>query len=94
MTDINDSDSLKTLGQIRSDAGKTGNLYKCSREGRPYPILPSESDDGGYVFTEDMLENAPLAKIFATGPGNYLKNRHCFFCMNCSRNVSMNSWGL
>jgi len=38
VTEINDTDSLKTLGQIRSDARKKGNLYKWSREGRPSPI--------------------------------------------------------
>ena len=68
VTEINDTDSLKTLGQIRSDARKKGILYKCSREGRPNPILPSGSDDGGYVFTEEMLEISPFAKILATGP--------------------------
>ena len=60
--EINDTDSLKTLGQIRSDARKKGELYKWSREGRPNPILPSGSDGGGYVFTEEMLEIAPLRK--------------------------------
>ena len=60
VTDINDSNSLKTVGQIRCDARKKGNLYKWSREGRPNPMLPSGSDDGGYVFTGEMLEIAPL----------------------------------
>ena len=50
MTDINDTDSLKTLGQIRSDARKKGDLYRWSREGGPNPISPSGSDGGGYVF--------------------------------------------
>ena len=81
VTKINDTDSLKTLGQIRSDARKKGELYGWSREGRLNTISPSGSDDGGYVFTEEMLEIAPFAKIFATGPGNPLKNRHCFYCM-------------
>ena len=91
VTDINDTDSLKTLGQIRSDARKKGELYRWSREGRPNPISPSGSDGGGYVFTEEMLEIAPFAKIFATGPENPLKNRHCFYCMICRRNVLMKS---
>ena len=60
VTEINDTDSLKTLGQIRSDARKKGNLFKWSRGGRPNPISPTGSDDGGYVFTEEMLEIAPL----------------------------------
>ena len=94
MAKINDTDSLKTLGQIRSDARKKCELYRWSREGRPNPISPSGSDGGGYVFTEEMLEIAPLAKIFATGPENPLKNRHCFYCMICRRNVSVKSRGL
>ena len=94
VTEINDTDSLKTLGQIRSDALKKGNLYKWSREGRPKAISPSGSDGGGYVFTAEMLEIAPFAKIFATGPENPLKNRHCFFCKIYRRNVSMKSRGL
>ena len=78
VTEINDADSLKTLGQIRFDALEKCELYRWSREGRRNPILPSVSDGGGYVFTEEMLEIAPFAKIFATGPENPLKNRHCF----------------
>ena len=94
VNEFNDTDSLKTLGQIRSDVRKKGELYKWSREGRPNPISPSGSDGGGYVFTEEMLELAPFAKIFATGPENPMKNRHCFYCMLCRRNVSMRSRGL
>ena len=94
VTEFNDTDSLKTLGQIRSDVRKKCELYKWSREGRPNPISPSGSDGGGYVFTEEMLELAPFAKVFATGPENPLKNRHCFYCMLCRRNVSMRSRGL
>ena len=41
-----------------------------------------------------MLEIAPFAKVFATGPEHPLKNRHCFYCMICRRNVSMKSRGL
>ena len=94
VTEINGSDSLKILGQIRSDARKKGELYRWPREGRPNPISPSGSDGGGYVFTEEMLDVAPFAKIFATGPENPLKNRHCFYCMICRRKVSMKSRGL
>ena len=79
VTEFNDADSLKTLGQIRSVARKKCEFYRWSREGRPNPISPSGSDGGGYVFTEEMLEVAPFAKIFATGPENPLKNRHCFY---------------
>ena len=94
VTEFNDTDSLKTLGQIRSDARKKCELYRWSTEGRPNPISPSGSDGGGYVFTEGMLEVAPFEKIFFTGPENPLKNRHCFYCMLCRRNVSMKSRGL
>ena len=94
VTEFNDTDSLKTLGQIRSDARKKCQLYRWSREGRPNPISPNGSDGGGYVFTEEMLEVAPFAKIFVTGPENPLKSRHCFYCMLCRRNVSMKSRGL
>ena len=94
VTEINDTDSLKTLGHIRSDARKKGDLYRLSREGRPNPISPSGSDGGGYVFIEGMLEIAPFGKIFATGPENPLNNRHSFYCMICRRNVSMKSRGL
>ena len=91
---FNDTGSLKTLGQIRSDARKRCELNKRSREGWPNPISPSGSDGGGYVLTEEMLELVPFAKIFATGRENPLKNRHCFYCMVCRRNVSMRSRGL
>ena len=41
-----------------------------------------------------MLELVGFAKIFATRLENPLKNRHCFFCMICRRNVSIRSRGL
>ena len=94
VAEINDTDSLKTLGQIRSDARKKCELYRWSTDVGPNPISPSWSDGGGYVFTEEMLEVAPFAKIFATGPENPLKKRHCFYCMLCRRNASMKSRGL
>ena len=94
VTEFNDTDSLKTLGQIRSDARKKCELYRWSREGPSNAISPSGSDGGGYDFTEEMLEVAPFAKIFATGPENPLKNRHCFYCMLCRINVSIKSRGL
>ena len=94
VTEINDTDSLKTLGQIRSDARKKGELYRWSRESRSNSSSPSGSNGGGYVFTEEMLEIAPFANIFATGPETPLKHRHCFYCMICRRNVSMRSLGL
>ena len=67
------TDSLKTLQQIKSSQKKK-KLHSCkwSREGRLNPLLPSGDDKGGYVFTEEMLELAPFAKVFATGPENPL----------------------
>ena len=47
VTEINDTDSLKTLGQIRSDARKKGNLYKWSREGRLIQFRPVDRMVGG-----------------------------------------------
>ena len=94
VAEIEDTDSLKTLGQIGFNARKKGNLYKWLRGGRLNPIASSGPDDGEYVFTEEMLELAPFAKIFATGTKNPLKNWHCFFCMICRRNVSMKFRGL
>ena len=47
VTEINDTDSLKTPGRIRSDVRKKCDLYRWSREGRPKPISPSESNGGG-----------------------------------------------
>ena len=94
VTEINDTACLKTLGQIRSHALKKGNLYKWSKEVWPDPISASGLDGGGYVFTEEMLEIIFFAKVLATGPKNPLKNRHCFFCKICRRNVSLKSGGL
>ena len=37
---------------------------------------------------------APFAKIFATGPEDPLKDRHCFYCMIRKRKISMKSRGL
>ena len=75
ITDITGSDSLKTLGQIRSGdrKKKSANLFNCSKEGRPNPIPSSRSDEGGHLFTEELLEFARFATVFATGPGNLLK---------------------
>ena len=46
------------------------------------------------MFLEEMLALAPFAKVFAPGPEDPLKNRHCFFCMLCKKNISMKSRGL
>ena len=90
------TDSLKTLQQIRSSQKKKKKSHSCkwSREGRLNPLLPSGDDKGGYVFTEEMLELAPFARVFATGPEDPLKNRYCFYCMLCRRSILMRTRGL
>ena len=88
------TDSLKTLQQIKSSQRKKSHSCKWSREGRLNPLLPSGDDKGGYVFTEEMLELALFAKLFATGPGDPLENKYCFYCMLCRRNISMRTRGL
>ena len=90
------SDSLKTLHEIKRSEKKKrqSKMWKWSREGRQNPLLPAGDDKGGYVFTEEMLELAPFAKVFATGPDDPLKNRYSFYCMLCKRNISMRTRGL
>ena len=90
------SDSLKTLQEIKRSEKKKrqSKMWKWSREGRQNPLLPVGNDKGGYVFTEEMLELAPFAKVFATGPDDPIKNRYCFYCMLCKRNISMRTRGL
>ena len=91
------SDSSKTLHEIKRDEKrkkKKSKMWKWSREGRQNPLLPAGNDKGGYVFTEEMLELAPFAKVFATGPDDPLSNRYSFYCMLCKRNISMRTRGL
>ena len=64
-------------------------LCKWSREGRFNPLLPSGDVKGGYVFTEEMWELAPFAKVFSTGPEDPLETEYCFYCMLCRRIISM-----
>ena len=88
------TDSLKTLQQIKSSQKKEkSHSCRCSREGRLNPLLPSGDDKGGYVYTEQILELAPFAKTFATGPEDLLENKYCFYCMLCRRNLSMRTRG-
>ena len=70
------SDSLKTLHEIKRAEKKKRQSKMCnwSRKGRQNPLLPAGEDKGGYVFTEEMLELAPFAKVFATGPDDPLNN--------------------
>ena len=89
------SDSLKTLQEIkRGDKNKRqSKMWKWSQEGRQNPLWYTSDDKGGYVFTEEMLELTPFAKVFATGPDYPLSNRYCFYCMLCERNISMKTRG-
>ena len=84
------TDSLKTIQQIKSSQkNKKWRSCKWSSEGRLNPLLPSGDDKGSYVFTEEMLELAPFAKAFATGPEDPLENKYCFYCILCRRDISM-----
>ena len=93
--DKSGTDSLKTLKEIKTElVKKANNPFRWSRKGRPNPLPRSGEERGGYVFTEEMLALAPFAKVFPTLPEEPLKNRHCFFCMLCKKNISMKSRGL
>ena len=93
--DKSGTDGLKTLKEIKTElVKKANNPFRWSRKGRPIPFPKCGEESGGYVFTEEMLALAPFAKVFATGPEDPLKNRHCFFCMLCKKNTSMKSRGL
>ena len=74
------SDSLKTLHEIKRAEKKKrqSKKWKWSMEGPQNPLLPAGDDKGGYVFTEEMLELAPFAKVFATGPDDPFSNRNSF----------------
>ena len=74
--------SLKTLKETKTKlVKKANNPFRWSRKGRPNLLPKCGEESGGCVFTEEMLALAPCAKVFATGPEEPLKNRHCFFCM-------------
>ena len=89
------TDSLKTLNEIKIELiKKANNPFRWSRRGRLNPLPKCGEESCGYVFTEEMFAFAPFAKVFATGPEDPLKNRHCFFCMLCEKNISMKSRGL
>ena len=89
------SDSLKILQEIKHGEKKKrqSKMWKWSREGRQNTLLPAGGDKRGYVSTEEMLELAPFAKVFATGPDDPFNNRY-FYCMLCKRNISMRTRGL
>ena len=79
---------------LKTTRSKIVDLLKLSREARPSPILPSNQDESGWVFTEEMLQRLPWAKIFATGPGKLLENGRKLYCMICEVNVSVRSAGV
>ena len=88
--DKSGTDSLMTLKEIKTElVKKVNNPIWWSRKSRPNPVQKSGEASGGYVFTEGMLALAPFAKVFATGPEDPSKNRHCFFCTLCKENISM-----
>ena len=88
------TDSLKTMHEIKTEVVKKANdPFRRSRKGRPNPLLKCGEESGGYVFTEEMLAFAQFAKVFATGPEDPLKNRHCCFCRLSKKNISMKSRG-
>ena len=91
------TESLKTGKEIKTElVKKSNNPFRWSRKGRPNPLprCGEGEESGGYVFREEMLPLTPFAKVFATGPEEPLKNRHCFFCMLCKKNISVKSRGL
>ena len=93
--DKSGTDSLKTLKEIKTEfVKKANNPFRWSRKGRPNPLPKCGEKSIGCVFTEKMLALAIFAKVFATGPEDPLKKRHCFFCMLCKKNISMKSRGL
>ena len=68
------SDSLETLQKIKrgEKKKKQSKMWKWSREGHQNPLLPAGDDKEVYVFTEEMLEMALFAKVFATGPDDLI----------------------
>ena len=87
-------DTLKTLKEIKTELiRKANNPFRWSRKRRPNPLPKCGEESGGYVLTE-KLALAAFAKVSGTGPEDPLKNRHCFFCMLCKKNISMKSRGL
>ena len=88
------SDSLKTLQRNRlNEKKKQSRKWKWSRENRSNALLPNGNNKGRYVFTEEMLELASFAKVFATGLEDPLENNYCFYCMLCRRNISLTTRG-
>ena len=79
----------------KAKARKKGvDLCNLPREGRPNPVHRCGTDDGGWVFTEDMLQRVPRVEGFPAGPEDPFHIRHTFFCMICRVNVSMRARGI
>ena len=90
------SDSVKTLREFKSSEKKwkQSKMWKWLEEGRHNPLLPAGDDNGGFVFTEEMVQIVLFAKVCRRGSDDPLSNRYCFYCMLCKRNISMKTRGL
>ena len=89
------TNSLKTLKEIKAElVEKANNPFRWSGKGRPSLLSKCREESGRYVITEEMLALTDFTKVFATGPEDPLKNKHCFFCMLCKKNISRKSHGL
>ena len=76
---------------LRVVARRKEDFFTLSREGRPNSVPESGGEEGGWVFTEEMLQRVPWAKLVATGPEATLESHHRFHCTICPINVSMRS---
>ena len=72
---------------------KTGEI-RYSRAVRPNQVPDGSSEKGGWVFTEEMLERAAFAKLFATAPDDPLRNKHSLYCKLSKQNVKLASRGI
>ena len=66
----------------------------CKLFGKIKPNPFPRCDSGSWVFTEEMLQRFPWAKLFAMGLEDPLHSRHKFFCMICCVHVSMRARGV
>ena len=82
---------LVQQGRLRRVKGekKIADPCKSSPQGRPNPPPSCGNDEKGSVFTVEMLQRLPWAKVLATGPEGPLHIRHQLFSMICQYNVSM-----
>ena len=57
-------------GSFRVKSGRKDDLFRLSRKGRPNIFPASGGDEGGWVFTEEVLQRVSWAKLFAPGLKN------------------------